>query len=46
MGYGPIKHFTDKMENSSFLFSMLSWLEVRKSEGKSLRRNIGQVNEQ
>ena len=36
MGYGPIKHFTDKMENlyflipiSSFLFSMVSWTEDR-----------------
>ena len=31
MGYGPIKHFTDKaaylFPNSSFLFSLVSWSE-------------------
>ena len=30
MVYGPIKHFADKMENSSFLFSMVSWTEGEK----------------
>lgn len=45
MRYGPIKHFTDKGGSSlfSFLFSMLSWSEVK---SKKLRRNIERVNGQ